>query len=157
MGHCTCGDLTNLACTSSTYRNIVQEVLSHTVRIPAAQLRKHGFWRVNKLVKKIERLKMTKVLRLTSLSVSAHAVKAISKLDNLLELDVRKCENVCDADIVVLCALVGLRRLDVSFTAVGDVGLLHIKDMTLLEELALTKCSITDDGMSHLTSLKHLR
>lgn len=55
--------------------------------------------------------------------------------------------------------LAGLTRLDLSFTKVGDAGLVHFKDCTNLMYLGLDSTQVTDAGLAYFkncTNLTHL-
>merc|ERR1712013_436559 len=159
MSYCTTRDLVNLACTSSQYHAVVQQVVSHTVRIPTSQLHNSGFRCQRKLAKKIEQLKMTKVIRLTSPHIWLSTFKAVGKLTNLTELDVRHCHTVGEKHLAALCKCLAaqLQRLDVSGTQVDEAAMKHIQLITSLEELVLSRCPITDKGCASLVPLTSLR
>jgi len=50
-----------------------------------------------------------------------------------------------------------LRKLHLEKTAIGDAGLMHVKDMKDLEYLNLYSTSVTDDGLKHLSGLTKLK
>ncbi len=60
-------------------------------------------------------------------------------------------------DLSALSGLKGLENLDLAGTKITDDGLASIKDHIYLLHLYLSKTSITDAGLVHLTNMKDLR
>ena len=50
-----------------------------------------------------------------------------------------------------------LQKLHLEKTAIGDEGLVHLKEMTDLEYLNLYGTSVTDEGLKHLAKLNNLK
>ena len=47
--------------------------------------------------------------------------------------------------------------LDLSNTQITDAGLVHLKELTKLEELYLVGTNVTDDGLVHLKEMNNLQ
>ena len=84
-------------------------------------------------------------------------VRAIERLDGFVEMIdghafyVSLCETeVSDADLVHLKELTMLNILALDGTEVTDAGLEHIKGLTHLKELEIPKTRISDLGVQHL-------
>jgi hypothetical protein len=64
---------------------------------------------------------------------------------------------ITDAEVVHLKRLTGLRTLVLSRTTVGDAGLAHLSSMQSLECVILDENDITGAGLVHLNGLRKLR
>merc|ERR1719354_614271 len=97
----------------------------------------------------------TKILRLHGPGIQQSTFRVISKLNNLLEVNLCSSDTD-DLDAGILCQGLAhtLKVLNLSHTKVTDRGLIYVQKLCNLEELYLTNCTITDAGISHLYALR---
>jgi len=91
--------------------------------------------------------------------VSDKGLQVIGRFHQLQWLDLRDAPQVTDAGLKHLTGLVELKQLWLRRTAVGDQGMIYLRDMTQLEELDLGMTQVTNEGLKqlgHLTNLKQL-
>ena len=63
---------------------------------------------------------------------------------------------IADADLVHLKGLSHLRELDLTRTPTTSAGLVHVKELKALRKLYLTDTKVDDAGLAHLQGLKSL-
>ncbi len=84
-------------------------------------------------------------------------VMYLRDLANLTYLDLSRNAQIEDKSAAILCALPQLATLNLARTAITDVGLSHIGDITSLLYLDLSYCElITDKGLAYLRHLPKL-
>lgn len=77
------------------------------------------------------------------------AIKRISELTTLEEIDARHCIHMRDADLIHFAGLSNLRKLKLP-AGIGDAGVQHLAGLTELVQLLFQDATITAAGMEHL-------
>jgi len=96
------------------------------------------------------------------------AIAEINKLGGRINVDEKSSDKsvvlvdlngpkVTDATLMHLKELTKLRMLGLSRTKITDAGLVHLKGLTKLEALGLRYNNVTDAGLVHLKGLTQLR
>jgi len=159
FSYCSLSDLRNLSRTNSTYNEILQEMLFHTIKIKSAEVERKYFSTNRKMKKILEKLEYAKVLQFLSGSVMSKSVcRTVRNLTNLTELNLRDIVGVKDTHIRTLCErLFELKILNISRSAVTDDGLIHAQKLHSLTELDISGCPVKGlFFIAALTSLKKL-
>jgi|GEM_PF-5880378 len=108
------------------------------------------------LTEHISNLTQLTRLNISNTVVNNSLLKALAKSNNLETLDINCCLGITNAGLVPLTKLKKLKKLDISYTHIGDAGLEHIGKFNNLESLILSSTSICDDGLKHLGKLTNL-
>jgi len=108
-------------------------------------------------------LKGMESLRSLSLSYTSITGEGLVYLKNLasltqLNLDATRVDNKTLANLEGMRSLKSLSVLgDRSGSPIDDTGMVHLKDLTSLEKLYLSRISVTGTGLVHLRNLKSLQ
>lgn len=92
------------------------------------------------------------------------AIAHLKKLGARIQLDDQKQvvgvnfgeRRIADADLAHLKGLTHLRELDLTRTPITSAGLVHVKELKSLRKLYLTDTRVDDAGIAHLQGLKSL-
>lgn len=108
------------------------------------------------LLLKEENVQKLEELDLSNIYLTRSDVNAISQLVHLKKLNLSKTGISSKALCFLLENMLSLESLNVSYTPIGDEGLIELRNHPQLKELNIESCLVTKLGMAHIQHLLNL-